>query len=66
MQLILKILHYSKFYFYISKSISSIASNYKRMGEEGIEPSTPWSQTKIHAVERNTTVSYQARPPSHK
>ena len=37
-----------------------------RMGEEGIEPSTPWSQTKIHAVERNTTVSYQARPPSHK
>ena len=35
------------------------------MGEEGIEPSTPWSQTKIHAVERNTTVSYQARPPSH-
>jgi hypothetical protein len=45
------------------------------MGEGGIvqetrcaspvEPPTPWSQTKIHAIERIPIVSYQARPPSH-
>ncbi len=34
------------------------------MGEGGIEPPTPWSQTKNHAIEKLPIVSYQARPPS--
>jgi len=29
-----------------------------------VEPPAPWSQTKIYAVDKSSTVSYQARLPS--